>query len=245
MTPTKQLLREKKAVTPLWIVALFVSLTELVLGAAVTQTTGGIQIGLTVFVIAFPTLVAASFFVTLWYKPYVFYPPTEFGHQTNVAEYVEAMQRKPTLLKQAASVLDEALPTEKEAQVAEKIVDTFLVRLPTNGLIFLYAYSLAYSKKVPLDIKSLCAKVGPADDGYAWAVLTTTSATGLIAFTVVKGSNPDIVNVTEMNQKLRLELGPALAKRMDTFDEKKFEGITRESYIAYIRDSMAKIERYF
>ena len=82
------------AITPLWIIALFVSLTELILGVAVTQTTGGIQIALTVFVIAFPTLIAAAFFGTLWLKNYVLYSPGDFI-PPSVKEYVEAMQREP------------------------------------------------------------------------------------------------------------------------------------------------------
>jgi hypothetical protein len=94
MTEIKQLLNEKKAITPLWIVALFVSLTELVLGVAVTQTQDGIQISLTAFVIIFPVLIATMFFVILWFKPYVFYPPTEFGNQTSVMDYVNAMKGK-------------------------------------------------------------------------------------------------------------------------------------------------------
>lgn len=91
MNETTQLLR-KKAITPLWIVALFVSFTELVLGAAVTQTQGGIQIALTVFVLAFPVLIAVAFFLVLWFRSYVFYPPTEFGDQINVLDYVSAMR---------------------------------------------------------------------------------------------------------------------------------------------------------
>jgi len=52
---------------------------------------GGIQIALTVFVLSFPVLIAVSFFSILWYKPYVFYSPSEFGVQTKVSEYVEAI----------------------------------------------------------------------------------------------------------------------------------------------------------
>jgi hypothetical protein len=37
-----------RPLTPLWIVSLFLTLTETVLGVAVTQTAGGVQIALTV-----------------------------------------------------------------------------------------------------------------------------------------------------------------------------------------------------
>ncbi len=81
----------RSSMTPLWVISLFVSLCEVVAGLAVTQAQGGVQLTLTVFVVVFPMLVAAAFFAILWKKPYVFYPPTEFGAGTKVAEYVQAL----------------------------------------------------------------------------------------------------------------------------------------------------------
>lgn len=112
MSETPQLLK-KKAITPLWIVALFVSFTELVLGVAATQTDGGIQLALIVFVLSFPVLIAGAFFLILWHRPYVFYPPTEFG-ETNVLDYVRAMQGA---LSEAKEAKREAL--EAKAEVSE------------------------------------------------------------------------------------------------------------------------------
>jgi tetratricopeptide (TPR) repeat protein len=80
------------SITPLWIVASFVGLTEIVVGIVATQTTGSIQVALTYFVCAFPLLVAAAFFGILWKKPFVFYPPAEFGSAQDVTSYVAAMQ---------------------------------------------------------------------------------------------------------------------------------------------------------
>jgi hypothetical protein len=94
MENIKQPHPSRKAMTPLWIVALFVSLTEAVLGVAVTQTNNGVQIALTAFVIFFPLLIAGAFFLILWNRPYVFYPPTEFGQQVDVTQYVDAMKRQ-------------------------------------------------------------------------------------------------------------------------------------------------------
>jgi hypothetical protein len=76
--------------TPLWIVSLFVTLTETVLGVAATQTEGGVQIALTVFVLGFPVLVAAAFFLILWHKSWAFYSPGEYGN-VDPARYVEAL----------------------------------------------------------------------------------------------------------------------------------------------------------
>ncbi len=80
--------------TPLWVVSIFVSLTETMTGIGVIQTTGGVQISLTAFVILFPTAVASAFFLILWHRPYVLYSPGEYGHKGGVSEYVQAMQKK-------------------------------------------------------------------------------------------------------------------------------------------------------
>ena len=81
-----------RGLSPLWIIALFLSFSETVLGIAVTQTRGGIQAALTIFVMSFPPIVSGLFFIVLWRKPYVFYPPTEFSRSVDVKSFVEAMQ---------------------------------------------------------------------------------------------------------------------------------------------------------
>ncbi len=69
----------KGLLTPLSIIALFLTLTETVLGIAVTQTSGSVQIALTCFVISFPVFVAAAFFKILSKKPWHFYAPSDYA----------------------------------------------------------------------------------------------------------------------------------------------------------------------
>ena len=80
-----------RRLTPLWVISLLVGLTEATLGVAVTQTTGAVQVALTIFVVVFPVLIAAGFFAVLWYKPYAFYAPSEYGKQVSVEQYVQAI----------------------------------------------------------------------------------------------------------------------------------------------------------
>ena len=80
----------KQPISPLWVIALFVSLTEVVAGLTVSQAKEGIQIALVVFVIGFPLLVAAAFFAILWWKNWVLYPPSEFSG-VDVEQFVLAM----------------------------------------------------------------------------------------------------------------------------------------------------------
>ena len=84
----------KQPITPLWIISLFVSLTESVLTIAVIKTGGSIQLALTAFVLIFPLIIAGCFFSILWNRPYVFYPPTEYGEGADVESYVQAMRAK-------------------------------------------------------------------------------------------------------------------------------------------------------
>jgi hypothetical protein len=81
-----------RVLTPLWIVALFVSLTETVVGVSVVHTSGQIQLILTIFATSFPVLVAAAFFWILYTRPFVFYPPADFRGRTDVKSYVEVMR---------------------------------------------------------------------------------------------------------------------------------------------------------
>lgn len=76
---------------PLWVISLFLGLSELTVGVATTQATGWVQGMLAIFAVAFPILVATAFFLILWRRPPVLYAPREFGGEVNVTEYVKAM----------------------------------------------------------------------------------------------------------------------------------------------------------
>src|SRR5829696_5447477 len=94
----------RRPLTPLWIIALFVSLVETVLVVGVIQTRGTVQLALVAFVILFPLLVASGFFAILWDRPHVLYPPAEFG-RPDVEKFARAM-RRPQEAVRAALVSD-------------------------------------------------------------------------------------------------------------------------------------------
>lgn len=80
--------------TPLGIIAIFVALSETIAGLAAVQTGGAVQLIFCLFAVLFPVLVATLFFLVLWSRSYVFYPPQEFGMDVNVTQYVEAMRHQ-------------------------------------------------------------------------------------------------------------------------------------------------------
>ena len=98
----------KMSMTPLWVIAIFVSLTEVGLTVTVTQATGWVQGALTAFVILFPTAVAAAFFVIIWCRPENLYSPTEFGG-ASVNDYVRAMRVRSDSQEKAIEILKELI----------------------------------------------------------------------------------------------------------------------------------------
>ena len=80
-----------RRLTPLWMFALFIFLTETVLGYVAVQTSGTVQSTLVGFAVAFPILIAVGFFSILWVKPWVLYPPGEYT-TASVQKFVEAFR---------------------------------------------------------------------------------------------------------------------------------------------------------
>ncbi len=114
-----------RKVTPLSVVAAFVALTEAVLGFAVTQVTAGVQIALTIFVISFPLLVATAFFLILWHRPWVFYPPSEYAG-VDPKEFMSALRERPVIanhVKLAKSVATNPDDLEARFSLIDSMAD--------------------------------------------------------------------------------------------------------------------------
>jgi hypothetical protein len=84
----------KNPFTPLGIIAIFIALSETIAGMAAVKTEGGVQIIFAIFSVLFPLLIASVFFLILWRRAYVLYPPRDFGPDVNVGSYVEAMRHQ-------------------------------------------------------------------------------------------------------------------------------------------------------
>lgn len=104
---------KKNSLTPLWIISMFFSFTEVMAGYAVFNTDGGIQVTLLIFVILFPILIASAFFMVLWYRPEHFYTPKDFDKDEG---YLKSMvnSRKRTKLD-----VDLYLNTEEKDKIEQ------------------------------------------------------------------------------------------------------------------------------
>jgi hypothetical protein len=109
-----------KSLNPMWIISLFLGLSEVTVGIAATQASGWVQGLLAVFAVAFPTLIATVFFVILWKRPYVLYAPKDFSETTNVKSYVDAMTVTQTNLNSIAPIMIETV----QAAIAKLIPTT-------------------------------------------------------------------------------------------------------------------------
>lgn len=91
MNDLEKKIPRKGGLSPLWVISVFLTFAETVLGYAVTQTQATVQMILTGFVVLFPTFICIAFFRILWKRPYVLYPPGEYGGPS-VTSFVEAMK---------------------------------------------------------------------------------------------------------------------------------------------------------
>ena len=130
-------LRKPTPVTPLTIIAALLGLCETVAGLAATQVKDGwTHSALVLFVIFFPVIVAIGFFLILWNRNFVLYPPSEYGG--NPKEFVEAMKGlQPAVQKQIELVERvEESPTDSSAQFA--VISSLIDRTFKQHLIFMF-----------------------------------------------------------------------------------------------------------
>lgn len=108
-----------RVLSPLWVISLFLGMSEVAVTIAVTQADGWIQALLAIFAVVFPTLVAAVFFYILWYDNKILYAPRDFAEGTTVTEYAQAMGR--TARRTVNIMVESALRSERE-RINEQLV---------------------------------------------------------------------------------------------------------------------------
>ncbi len=112
--------KQKQKITPLYIIVVFVALSEGLFAYTISQTTSYLQIVLTSFAIFYAFGVTIVFFIILWYRPYVFYPPSEYP-DANPKPYINAMDEalSPKKMEQIKLVSEmRQHPENKDAEYA-------------------------------------------------------------------------------------------------------------------------------
>ena len=137
-------LRRKLPNNPLGVICWFFSSVEIGLAYSSGVSTGCVQIAVLVFMALFATSIAATFFVFLWFRNWVFYPPSEFPNAT-VEDYVNTMRDNSTRIKGIAlesvsrvfddeTLLRKLDLTEIQEEQREETVKRIVDDLRTNAL---------------------------------------------------------------------------------------------------------------
>ncbi len=110
---------------PLGVIAALLGLIDAALAGVGVATDDGVQIAVLIFLGLYTCVVAGVFFVILWCRPWVLYPPSEYG-STTPQEFVAAMRGKPALAERLASEVDNDLSLD--GALGQKLSDA------TSGL---------------------------------------------------------------------------------------------------------------
>lgn len=91
--------------SPLWIIALFITLSEMMAGTAAIATTGSTQLIFALFAVVFPLLVLGTFIRLLIRYPAHLYGPWQYTSEVGIETYAEALSRQ---FRTASKVYSEA-----------------------------------------------------------------------------------------------------------------------------------------
>ncbi|TDD77650.1 hypothetical protein E1293_25995 [Actinomadura darangshiensis] len=121
-----------RVMNPLWIISLFLGLTEVTIGVVTTQATGWIQALLAVFAVLFPSGVAGVFFRILWKKPWVLYAPGDYEDE---GIFKDLQQHGHEYAATVSTATDRSLENLEAAMRSafEKVVDPALVVAAASG----------------------------------------------------------------------------------------------------------------
>ena len=96
---------------PIWVIGALLGVTDAGLAYVGGATDGGIQVAVLAFLGLYTCALAGMFFCILWDRPWVLYPPSEYG-STNVREFVAAMQGDPAVTERLARAIGNELSPE-------------------------------------------------------------------------------------------------------------------------------------
>ena len=96
---------------PIWIIAALLGFADAGLAYVAGVTDGGVQIAVLIFLGLYTCALAGMFFLILWNRPWVLYPPSEY-RSTSVREFVAAMQGDPALAERLAKEVGNELSPE-------------------------------------------------------------------------------------------------------------------------------------
>ncbi|RLU81128.1 hypothetical protein CTZ27_33355 [Streptomyces griseocarneus] len=109
---------------PLWMISVFVGLSETAVVIAASQAEGWVQGLLAIFSVTFPILVSGAFFGILWKKPEVLYAPGDFPEHLSPGTFRDGIRGGPSVDTEVLEsvvrrTLESVLPTALAGRVNE------------------------------------------------------------------------------------------------------------------------------
>lgn len=93
--------------------------------------------------IVFALLVAGAFFAILWYKAYVFYPPSEYG-DSDPTKFIDAMKGPvPTRIAQQIEMVNRLEQSPQNAEATFKLIDSLVDESIRQHLILMREKNVA------------------------------------------------------------------------------------------------------
>ncbi|MFE1953254.1 hypothetical protein ACFW9D_22625 [Streptomyces sp. NPDC059524] len=228
-----------QVLNPLWIIALFLGLSETTVGIAAAQSNGWVQGLLAVFAVAFPVLVSTAFFVILWVRPEVLYAPGDFPEHVPIGAYVDGMRRRsapdPDMIQAVVTdMLHTVLPpalesTSESADVLEETLDN--------------AKRVLAERTLTVDVSTI---TGIPDDLFQCPAFSTQTVSNFLdsLWGYLRDYIPpfrygrDWVLMNEESKKNLRDLGSLWAARNDTEADDRLlsgVGITPDSQLRAVR----------
>ncbi len=159
--------------SPLFIIGMFITFTELIAGYAIIKTQGIIQRILAFFVIAFPTFIAVLFFSFLWFKPANLYAPKDFNSDESFLSLHEMSSKSSQKLREAFQKVITELPPQ---QISNKFITvSFHAYNNTNNAliypIYMFDSFQALLNELYFSINSTGFKINPFSYGKEWILI--------------------------------------------------------------------------
>lgn len=225
---------------PLWIIALFLGLSETTVGVAAATSDGWVQGLLAVFAVSFPVLVSTVFFFILWQRPEVLYAPGDFPEHVPISTYVDGMRRRsvrdPEIVQAVVNdtlraVLPAALDSDANADdVLEEAMAT--------------AEQTLAERTLTVDVSPVTGVPGDVFHCTVFSTQTVSDFLDALWVHALQGSVPplrygrDWVLVDEQSNKRLSHLGSNWARRNSTDRDDRLlsgVGITPASQLVAVR----------
>lgn len=132
-----------KVITPLGLITVFISFTEVIFGISIINTTGITRILSIIFSFFFSSGVAAIFFFILWHKPVNLFGPRDYSDEQIFLKVIGTKEAilndKTRLLEKLSENIKENIEDEKIKDTIEKISEKYIDEIKNSMLNISYS----------------------------------------------------------------------------------------------------------